>query len=285
MVLLPGSLSAQRRRGFDFRCSQVKNSFERQISTLKLQQQNDLNECRTAYGKKSDSCRDLKEQQKEAMYQLKYSRDLELRGCIQDPTIFATDNPVIRPDPSLNTGGCGKGNGETYVDNDDEKPAGKPPANSPPAKIGPPELDGPPGTTGNGVPAKLGPPERDGSGTTGSSNQARTSNNPPRPLPITTDNSRGGSRSSGGSNSSANSSGNTHSSGNVHSSGGGNSNSSYSGGSSSSHGSSGGSYSGGGNSGGSSSGSSSVSHSSGGSGSSVSSAGASANSGGGVTKH
>ncbi|HEV2991149.1 MAG TPA: hypothetical protein VG759_22105 [Candidatus Angelobacter sp.] len=284
MVLLPGSLSAQRRRGFDFRCSQVKSSFERQISTLKLQQQNDLNECRTAYGKKSDLCRDLKEQQKEAMNQLKYSRGLELRGCNQQPTIFTAEDVVVRP--SQNTGGCGRGDGQTYVDNDDEKPTGKPPANNPgPAKIGPPETDGSPGTTANHPPAKIGPPEQDGSGTAGSPNQVRASHNSPRPMPADTGNSAGGSRSSGGFNSSANSSGNTHSSGSVHSSGSGNSSSSYSGGSSVSHGSSGGSYSGGGNSGGSSS-ASSASHSSGGSGASVSSAGASsANSGGGVTKH
>jgi hypothetical protein len=280
MVLLPGSLSAQRRRGFDFRCSQVKSSFERQISTLKLQQQDDLNECRTAYGKKSDLCRDLKEQQKEAMHQLKYSRDLDLRGCNQQPTIFADEDVVVRP--SQNTGGCGRRDGETYVDNDDEK-SGKPPGNNPgPAKIGPPETDGSPGTTANHPPAKIGPPEQDGSGTAGSSNQVRTSHNPPRPMPADTGNSGGGSRSSGGFNSSANSSGNTHSSGSVHSSGSGNSNSSYSGGGSASHGSSGGSYSGGGGySGGSSSASSSASHSSGGSGASVSTG----NSGGSGTKH
>src|SRR5437879_5731236 len=72
-----GSAAAQRtvRVRANFECAQVKNTFERRVSDLKLQQQNDLNECRTTNGKSSDACRNVKEQQKDEMRQLKGRRN------------------------------------------------------------------------------------------------------------------------------------------------------------------------------------------------------------------
>src|SRR5437660_1651 len=84
-TVLPGSVSAQSRTAADFRCSQLKNNYERRVSNLKLQQQIDLNDCRAANGKNSVLCRSLKEQQQEEMRRLRQSRDIQLQNCIQDP--------------------------------------------------------------------------------------------------------------------------------------------------------------------------------------------------------
>lgn len=249
-VTLSAFSFAQSRIDTNSRCTGVRSDYERRISMLKLQQQNDLNDCRSVNGKNSDICRNLKERQQTEMHNLKQNRDLQLSSCIHDP-LFSTNDSIHQ---TSSRGDCYVRNREEgYVDNDD-KPAGKPSKFPPPAKIGPPETDGSGGSSG--------------------SSKDKSVYNTPHPLPITSDN---GARSSGNSHSGGGSS----NSGSSHSS----SASSYSGGSSGSH-SSGGGYSGG-SSTGSSSSSHSSGGSSGGSssGSSASAASAGSHDSGSTTKH
>src|SRR5258708_4132845 len=91
LTLWLGAASAQRTVRANFDCAQVKNAFERQVSELKLQQQGDMNECRATNGQSSEVCRNLKEQQKAEMRQLRAGRDAQLQSCIRQPFIGIDD--------------------------------------------------------------------------------------------------------------------------------------------------------------------------------------------------
>jgi len=148
LLAVPAMLSAREPKPPD-PCRELKTDLDNQVNSLHRRLNDELSQCRQDYGKNSDVCRDLKNQQQLALRQMRDQRQAQLDSC----------------NPRLNhvTAGPRQSNScdnQSYRRNDcypDEKYPDKPPYKEPP-KTPPPQT--PPPVAHN-------PPKHDGGGSGG----------------------------------------------------------------------------------------------------------------------
>src|SRR5215467_3710971 len=132
LLAVPALLNAREPKMPD-PCRELKIDLDNQVNSLHRRQNDELTQCRQDYGKNSDVCRDLKNQQQIALRQMRDQRQAQLDSCNPRLNRITVEPQQTNVDPRQNNP-C---NSENYDHNNcypDKKYPDKPPYKEPPYK-------------------------------------------------------------------------------------------------------------------------------------------------------